>query len=181
MLKFSLTMERWIMFETKWKGDGKDKGQEPWPYKHNKALEYCAEVFDGKLHIFGGGDEYKCIGMNLHMCLDLRTLIWEQLGGSNKMEGTSTDMPTSRKGAASWVVPREKRMYILYGHAARSEMSEETQHLDHQYEDMWSYSFVERTWKRERRFEAAMDADTRARKLAGWARAVEGVLVNAGG
>jgi glycerol kinase len=38
--------------------------------------------------------------------------------------------------------------------------------------------FAER-WQRERRFEPAMDADERAAKLKGWARAVRGILASA--
>ena len=36
-------------------------------------------------------------------------------------------------------------------------------------------------WRLERRFKPAMSQQTRARKLAGWARAVKGVLASDGG
>ena len=148
MLKFDLHLEQWFLFDTEW------DSAEPWPYKKELAVEYCAEIFDGKLHIFGGwggsdsDTETISIGMNLHMCLDLRTLKWTKLGGTNDPQKHIPGMPTLRKACGSWVAPHEKKMYILHGIACRPESA--IGYFNHQYEDAWSYSFATQIWARER-------------------------------
>ena len=146
MLKFDLVQEQWKCVDTIW------NSRESWPYTGKIADDYCMEVYEDKLYIFSGRDSYSysSLGTNLHMCLDLKTLIWTKLGGTSDPRKLIKGMPLFRQGAGSWVIPEEKRMYVLYGYAARPKTEEHKDRVDYQYTDLWSYHFTERSWKRER-------------------------------
>ena len=137
-----------MFLETKWDSKG---GRKPWPYTTGVAAEYCAEVYKDELHIFGGNNGFESVGVNLHMSLNLRTLRWSKLGGTVALKQLIRGMPSMRKGAGSWVVPEERRMYILYG-CATPEYSRvpKLNGTEFQQDDMWSYSFEEKVWRRER-------------------------------
>ena len=143
VLKFDMILKRWKYVETKLGSD------EPWPYD-TIIKGYCAEIFEGVLHIFGGIASFGSRGSNLHMALDLRRLLWTRLGGTNNSKVVTKGMPPSRHSAASWVAREERRMFVLYGSAGTPALPNSSSGPKYQHDDMWSYSFDERVWRRER-------------------------------
>ena len=143
ILKFDLKKETWKYIETK------RSFPEPWPYNVS-IREYCAEVFEGVLYVFGGLLNSKSPGTNLHMALDLRTRLWTKLGGTGDPKVLTKGMPPLRYSAASWVAKEERRMFILYGSAVPSVFPGLKESSEFQHDDMWSYSFDERVWRLER-------------------------------
>lgn len=127
-----------------------------WPYAKDYLSDHCVTTFDGKLYVFGGEDLNAIIGTNLFMVLDLRTLKWTYLGGTSDMVPNGR-YPGPRRLASMWVVPEQKRLYLLYGSASRqAAMISGKQYgsqNDYTYDDMWSYDLADPSagqWTRER-------------------------------
>ena len=90
-----------------------------WPYQENKTLRHpSVELYKHTLLVFGGDQSSIRTGTDVLLRLDLRTLEWRQMsmsapeGGSGK---NATNWPHPRRAAASWVIPAEERLYIMYG------------------------------------------------------------------
>lgn len=115
--------------------------------------DHCVTVLDDKLYVFGGDDLNAVVGTNLFMVLDLHSLNWTHLGGTSDV-APIVRYPGLRRIASMWAVPVQKRLYLLYGHAARSKALK--QGLPHgvgndwTLDDMWSYDIVASKWTRER-------------------------------
>ncbi|GBE84467.1 hypothetical protein SCP_0604460 [Sparassis crispa] len=144
-LRLRLVTEKWANVLTEFAGKS-------WPYL-NKVTEYCMEIFEDVMYVFGGTDRFAELGNNVLMALNLRTLIWTHLGGTTNTKATNT-MPMLRRFASSRVIPAQKRLYILYGNIGRQ--SAYIAHRpygnleDYNYEDMWSYDIPGKSWRRGR-------------------------------
>ncbi|KII88508.1 hypothetical protein PLICRDRAFT_161680 [Plicaturopsis crispa FD-325 SS-3] len=141
---FDLVREQWKKVETSFSGK--------WPYFHPLS-EHCVEIFEDVMYVFGGDDSRTDLGVNIFMALDLKTLKWTHLGGTSHAV-TTNDMPMLRRHASSWIVPEQKRLYIMYGNicrvAAQLKGKPHGNEEDYNHEDLWSYSISEKKWRRER-------------------------------
>lgn len=143
---FDLITEKWKSVLTEILG-------KKWPYFGKSVCEYALEIVDGKLYVFGGDDGKTSLGTNIFMQLDLATFWWTYLGGTSECVPT-VRFPDLRRFPSSWVVPAQKRIYILYGNVGRQAASlgghPQGSMNDYTNEDLWSYDVTEQTWRRER-------------------------------
>ncbi|KII88507.1 hypothetical protein PLICRDRAFT_54338 [Plicaturopsis crispa FD-325 SS-3] len=141
---FDLVAEKWTQIQTTFTGK--------WPY-FRQLTEHCVEIFEDVMYVFSGDDARTDLGTNVFMALDLKTMKWTYLGGHSESIATN-EMPMLRRHASSWVVPAQKRLYILYGNICRSAAKMHNKPYgdkeDYNYEDMWSYSIPSKKWRRER-------------------------------
>ncbi|KAH0608213.1 uncharacterized protein H6S33_002265 [Morchella sextelata] len=131
------------------------KKKKKWPYEKNDLSEYAMEVYKGKMYVFGGQDGRMQLGCNLFMALDLKDLTWELISGTSEPVATH-DSPMLRVHPEAWVIPKENKLFIMYGNANRMGESlggREGTHgaeCDYTYEDIWAFSFSTKTWTREK-------------------------------
>jgi hypothetical protein len=90
-----------------------------WPYNEGIFDQYSVEMFEDTMYVFGGDDSGSCLGTNVLMALDMKTWAWTHLGGTSAAIATQT-MPNLRCYPNCWIVPKERRLYVLYGNANRS-------------------------------------------------------------
>ena len=147
LLRFHLVTGNWDTVDTKCNG---------WPYIQGLLQSFCIELLNDKLYIYGG-----CKGrfeiLDAFMVLDLSRLKWRQL----KM--TDLVCPSAREAMASWVVPEENKLYIMFGSNtdslqdldSGSDMEFETESeydlvsIKQIFDEMWSYSINDGRWKQE--------------------------------
>jgi N-acetylneuraminic acid mutarotase len=126
-----------------------------WPYAGGSLDSFSMQIYDDKLYVFGGTNFHRSLGCNNFMVLDLLTLRWKYLGGSDRVEVTPK-FPSLRQHAGSWVVEEQQKMCILFGGVNRTGAAlGDSPHggvADWMYEDLWSYSFVTQEWEQERMF-----------------------------
>jgi hypothetical protein len=111
---FDLVAEKWQKKPTKWAG-----ARAAWPYAGDRCDECALHVLDGVLYAFGGEDAQADLGTSVLVALDLATMEWAHLGGTGRAVPALTS-PDLRRHPTSWVVPAERRLYVLYGHACRA-------------------------------------------------------------
>ena len=107
---FDLVNEKWFKKTTKMKA-----GQD-WPYKGDLVHEYCAEVLEDTLYVFGGDDGNTNLGTNILLALDLTTFVWDHISGTSDHVPRAFE-PNVRRHAHMWAVPEQRRLYVLYGEA----------------------------------------------------------------
>lgn len=144
---FNLEEESWRQIETEFRG-------RDWPYRsRNELVKYSAEVFEGKLYVFGGDDFCSRLGTNTFMVLDLSTLRWELISGTMELQ-FKTDEPNVRVYANFWLVPAQRCFYLYSGYATRSDALQARKPQggvqDFTYDDFWSFDIDRRRWTRER-------------------------------
>ena len=145
---FDLVNEKWVKKNTRM------KGKQEWPYKNIFVHEYCAEVLEGILYIFGGNDHNTSLGTNVLLALDLTTFVWDHISGTSDNIPRAFE-PNVRRLAQMWADPEQRKLYLLYGNAGlASALLYEKEHgfdTDYPYEDFWSFDIVQLKWTRERR------------------------------
>lgn len=144
---FDLRAEKWSSLQTKFKGR--------WPYKTQNLTQYGSVTVDGRLYIFGGEDEVTCLGCNIFMALDLRTLEWEHLSGTSSNTPQIYE-PNLCTFPSVFAIPKEKKIYVIGGNAGRSWAKRfpgkpHGSEWDHTYDDFWSFDIPSKKWHRERR------------------------------
>lgn len=138
LMKFDLIREQWSMVCTE------ESNEESWSATVGIAADFCMEIFEGKIYIFGGS------WLSVFYALDLKTLCWTKLH-TLPSENSKVAIPTARSASGSWIVPEERRMYILFGRYAYTDKNRLASNAsDYHFDDMWSYSFDEGTWRLER-------------------------------
>ncbi|KAJ7785074.1 hypothetical protein DFH07DRAFT_907713 [Mycena maculata] len=155
---FDLVQETWTTFKTTYSPTAEDKKagvQDGWPYPSHKCSDHSMLIVHDKLYLFGGSHGTTAIGCNLFMELDLTTRRWRRLTGYVRApEHADYACPGPRKNAACWASPDKKRIFILFGHADREGASFHNElhggSRAYCYEDMWSWSIAEETWRQER-------------------------------
>ena len=86
-----------------------------WPYRNDKGLlNPSIELFKDSLIVFGGDQSSKCEGLDILVILDLRALQWRKIEVPRAAKNL-TNWPHHRQAAATWIIPSEERLYILYG------------------------------------------------------------------
>lgn len=144
---FDLSRELWERRETSFPGK--------WPYVKNDLSEYAMEVHDATLYVFGGQDGRMQLGCNVFMALNLTTLTWDLISGTSEPTPTH-DTPMLRVHPEAWVLPKEKKLFIMYGNANRMGESlgrsgnTHGAECDYTYEDIWAFCIATRTWTREK-------------------------------
>ncbi|KAH8103603.1 hypothetical protein BXZ70DRAFT_926571 [Cristinia sonorae] len=142
---FNCATEKWGSVNTKFRGT--------WPYPNNDLVGYSSAVLEGKLYIFGGDDLETRLGVDIFMELDLETLRWRHINGSAGVK-PHRSTPGLRVFTQLWAVPEQRKLYLCYGDANRSQAERAGHpsgfHTDHTYTDLWSYSLETQSWKRER-------------------------------
>lgn len=137
--RFNLLRNSWDAVQTSMK-------KLDWPYLDDKILyDPSVELYKDTLYIFGGDQTGDNEGMDALMSLNLRTLEWRRISAPEG-ERNITNWPHSRRAAASWIIPSEERLYILYGSTNFDQNHVHSKHL----EDFWSYSIPGNSWRRER-------------------------------
>lgn len=143
---FDLVTEEWSTVTTRMKDATTD-----WPYEGNEANDYTMQLVEGTLYVFGGSHSGSMLGCNVLMALDLSTLQWQHLSGTSKLKADYS-CPGPRIYAMSWA--SSDRLYVMYGMANRTaaqlHRQPEGADLDYPFDDLWSWSIPERTWRRER-------------------------------
>jgi hypothetical protein len=109
---FDLTNEKWYTQKTTY------TSITPWPFR-SRHDQYCVEIFEGVMYVFGGGDSEQDLGTNVFLALDLTTYEWTYLGGTPEPRAVKY-MPDLRRHASSWVIPHQQRFYVMYGNVNRS-------------------------------------------------------------
>ena len=151
ILFFDLEKQVWGMILTIYA----DSGTKPWPYEINVAQNYCMEIFEEKIYIIGG--EIERIGKtindpsNIVMMLDIERKEWRHLGGDFSLWVNMT-RPQVRSGASSWLVPEQRKIFMLYGNFPRfkySSLPEVYSRIEWIYDDMWSFDIDNHKWHRE--------------------------------
>ena len=140
-----LETETWSTVMTKMKA-----GQR-WPYQKNRCIRYVAEIHDGIIYVFGGADDMSALGWDIFTSLDLKTLEWSLISGSDRVVGTK-DLPSLREHAASWMV--DGKMYVALGCVNRSGALVDRKPFGSKYDfshgDLWSYDTRLKKWTDEK-------------------------------
>jgi len=120
-----------------------------WPYKARQLDCFSTAHLNGKLYAFGGDDGNCKLGNNILMALDLVSLKWEHLSGTSDLK-PKNDEPGLREHAAIWAVPRQRKLYMMYGQANRQQaFFNRTPHgaqTDHVYYDIWAFDIDTKRW-----------------------------------
>lgn len=122
------------------------------PYDDCMIDNAMVEIFEGIMYVFGGDDFVSHLGTNVLLAIDLKTMRWEHLTGTNKA-APSPMAPPMRCLAATWMVPAERMLYVLYGVVTRLQAKLHDAPYgndDRMCEDMWSFHIDTRQWRRER-------------------------------
>ncbi|GAW10274.1 hypothetical protein LENED_012521 [Lentinula edodes] len=125
-----------------------------WPYDLSSSLtSFNTAVLDDKLYVFGGEDGKDPLGQNIFMALDLSANKWEHLSGTSKHVPQSFQ-PNLRSLQCMWAAPKQRKIYILYGSAnrtqARYKHAAGAAECDYTYDDFWSWHVDDKKWERER-------------------------------
>ncbi|KAJ7141748.1 hypothetical protein C8R43DRAFT_587530 [Mycena crocata] len=156
---FNLSSERWTSFQTTYTPTAADIQagvQDGWPYPNTILSDATMQIAHGKLYVFGGSHATTAVGCNLFMELDLTTRKWRRLSGYVRApKHADYSCPGPRKSASSWVSTDRKRIFVTFGQAdLEGGMLHGEAHLQgtsaFAYEDMWSWSIKDESWRRER-------------------------------
>jgi hypothetical protein len=124
-----------------------------WPYPDNKVVEHSFEIFEGVMYVFGGNSGSSHLGTNVFLSIDLTTFKWTHISGTAEAIMTTTEPPL-RCFPTTWVVPSQRRFYVMYGHVSRvNAQNHGSPHgfeEDPVHDDLWSFSVDEKKWRRER-------------------------------
>lgn len=146
---FDLRTERW----SQKKIEPASRQQRVWPYPDKKLAEPSFEISEGMMYVFGGDSGPSHLGTNIFLSIDLRTFKWTHLSGTSAAIMTTTEPPL-RRFPTTWIVPSQRRFYVMYGHACRADaLGHNAPHgneEDFSYDDLWSWSLDEKKWRRER-------------------------------
>ncbi|KAJ7438944.1 hypothetical protein B0H11DRAFT_2293635 [Mycena galericulata] len=155
---FNLKTETWGSFQTTFSPTSADIAAgvvDGWPYPGKKCCDTTMQILNDKLYVFGGSHETTRMGCNLLMELDLLTRKWRRLSGTVRVtEHGDYSRPGPRKSASSWVSLDKTRIFLLFGSFDR-----EAAHFNNElhgseesfgYDDFWSWSVEEETWRQER-------------------------------
>ena len=113
-------------------------------------MDSYVELYDHKICVLGGYDDFKIFKKRIFIALDLKTLKWQRL---DEKETKESDVPEPRAGAVTWVSAKEHRFFLLYGHSNASLFTKFTgRSLAHEeiFSDFWSYDLKRQRWTRER-------------------------------
>ena len=142
LIRFNLLTETWHSVQTHCDFN--------FPHATNRLIEFYVHLYKGKICVFGGSDDEKIFKHRIFMLLNLRTLQWEKL---NEGETNDNGIPILRSGAISWVSSGEDKFFLMYGSPSFhriSNLQPRDRMREEKYSDLWSYSFRQRRWTRER-------------------------------
>ncbi|KAG8986000.1 hypothetical protein FRB90_004286, partial [Tulasnella sp. 427] len=133
---FDFKTETWSEVQTSLRGNT------PWRnfMPKNYLIAYSAHLYEGKIYVFGGREEWGAYGRNVMMSLDLETLQWDVVSGTVEVKG-DVKHPGPRGYACSWVVG--DRFYVTLGSAKREDQGADA---DHTYFDLWLFDLTTHAW-----------------------------------
>ena len=133
LLRFDLAAEKWDIAGTENKGGN---------YQDSLLLYPCVELLGDEMYVYGGS-QGENVTLNTLMVLDLVQLRWRELA-------INTKSPPPREAAGSWIVPEQRKLYVMFGNAIDDYAYEDMGPLARVYHnDMWSYSIDKDCWEQE--------------------------------
>lgn len=114
ILRFDMISESWDHVTTTFSSR---KGHK-WPYTDTGLQSPSISLLDHNMYVFGGDIQGKPEGSDVFMVLDLKSLQWRYLGDSSVFKRSNhigKHWPPPRHKAGCWIVPQEKRFYLMYG------------------------------------------------------------------
>ena len=113
-------------------------------------ISYTAQVYEGKMYIFGGKSRQHDMGRNILMALDFADLTWEILSGDT-VATPWNNLPVIRCHTCSWVC--DGKLYITLGEVNRQGALFEHKEYgagNWQLEDLWKYDIATKEWTEEK-------------------------------
>lgn len=110
----------------------------------DNLIAFAAHLYNGKIYVFGGREEWGDYGRNVMMSLDIKTLLWDVLSGTPDVKGDVT-VPGPRGYGCSWIT--DNKFYITLGSAKREDQGPLA---DYFYLDVWSFDLVSHKWTEEK-------------------------------
>ncbi|KZW03705.1 hypothetical protein EXIGLDRAFT_634947 [Exidia glandulosa HHB12029] len=146
---FDLVTEEWSIIGTSMQPGVR------WPYHSNgdRLEAFATAILDHNLYVFGGDDAKTFLGTNIFMALDLNTMRWSHISGTTGLVTPLYGIEL-RTNPAMWAVPSERRLFVMYGAAKRSNAymgsMEGGASTDFAYTDIWSFHVDNGQWTREK-------------------------------
>ncbi|KDR73272.1 hypothetical protein GALMADRAFT_251865 [Galerina marginata CBS 339.88] len=152
LLYFDLKASKWSSLKTTFESD--DVIKQSWPYPDKKLQDFTMNCVGNKLYVFGGRHGHLALGCDLFLELDIPTAVWRRLSGEPEALTPSFLSPGPRINACSWITKDKKDFWLMYGDANRmgAKLGGEPHGAmsSHEYDDIWTWNFASRKWKREK-------------------------------
>ncbi|KAG8899911.1 hypothetical protein FRC00_000681 [Tulasnella sp. 408] len=137
---FDFDSERWNEVTTQLRNG------DPWRklIPKNYLIAFAAHLYNDKIYVFGGREEWGEYGRNVMMSLDIKTLLWDVWSGTPGIKGDVT-IAGPRAYACSWI--EGDKFYVTLGSAKRKDRGPAA---DYTYLDIWSFDLVAHKWTEEK-------------------------------